>query len=131
MIWPLVVLGVMHFTKSMRALFALCCAGAIASATWMYVLYDGGLNTNRVYLGTDTRSQCLFIGCALAVGLVLVSQRSHEVGRLAEGELWRPQDRRGQIRVRRHRRRRCGRCGRALGADDLDLVVPRTRAASS
>jgi len=89
-IWPLVVLGVMHFTKSLRVLFALCCAAAIASATWMYVLYDGGLNTNRVYLGTDTRSQCLFIGCALAVGLVLVTRRSHEEGRLAKGELWRP-----------------------------------------
>ena len=96
-IWPLVVLGVMHFTKSMRALFALCCAAAIASATWMYVLYDGGLNTNRVYLGTDTRSQCLFIGCALAVGLVLVSQRSHEVGRLAKGELWRPKSGAGRF----------------------------------
>ena len=53
-------------------------------------VYDGGLNTNRAYLGTDTRSQCLFIGCALAVGLVLLTQRSHEEGRLAKGELWRP-----------------------------------------
>jgi peptidoglycan/LPS O-acetylase OafA/YrhL len=89
-IWPLVVLGVLHFTKSLRVLFTLCCAAAIASATWMYVRYDGGLNTNRVYLGTDTRSQCLFIGCALAVGLVLASRRSHEEGRLQKGELWRP-----------------------------------------
>ena len=89
-IWPLVVLGVMHFTKSLRALFALCVAAAIGSAVWMYVVYDGGLNTNRAYLGTDTRSQCLFIGCALAVGLVLLAQRSHEEGRLAKGELWRP-----------------------------------------
>ncbi len=89
-IWPLVVLGVMHFTRSLRALFGLCCAAAVASAIWMYVLYDGGLNTNRAYLGTDTRSQCLFIGCALAVGLVLVTRRSHEEGRLAKGELWRP-----------------------------------------
>ncbi len=70
-IWPLVVLAVMHFTRSLRALFALCCAAAIASALWMHHVYDGGLNTNRAYLGTDTRSQCLFIGCALAVGLVL------------------------------------------------------------
>ena len=90
-IWPLVVLGVMHFTRSLRALFALCCAAAIASALWMYHVYDGGLNTNRAYLGTDTRSQCLFIGCALAVGLVLVTQRRHEAGRLAKGELWRPE----------------------------------------
>ena len=96
-IWPLVVLGVLHFTKSLRALFALCSAAAIASATWMYVLYDGGLNTNRVYLGTDTRSQCLFIGCALAVGLVLVTRRSHEEGRLAKGELWRPATSAGRL----------------------------------
>jgi peptidoglycan/LPS O-acetylase OafA/YrhL len=90
-IWPLVVLAVMYFTRSLRALFALCCAAAIASAIWMYLLYDGGLNTNRAYLGTDTRSQCLFIGCALAVGLVLLSHRAHEEGRLAKGELWRPE----------------------------------------
>ena len=96
-IWPLVVLGVMRFTRSLRALFALCCAAAIGSALWMYHVYDGGLNTNRAYLGTDTRSQCLFIGCALAVGLVLVSQRHHELGRLAKGELWRPESSTGRL----------------------------------
>ena len=96
-IWPLVVLGVMRFTRSLRALFVLCCAAAIGSALWMYHVYDGGLNTNRAYLGTDTRSQCLFIGCALAVGLVLVSQRHHELGRLATGELWRPESSTGRL----------------------------------
>jgi len=89
-IWPLVVLGVLSFTKSLRALLALCVAAAVGSALWMHAVYDGGLNTNRAYLGTDTRSQCLFIGCALAVGLVLLAHRSHEEGRLAKGELWRP-----------------------------------------
>jgi peptidoglycan/LPS O-acetylase OafA/YrhL len=96
-VWPLVVLAVMHFTRSLRALFALCCAAAIASAIWMHHVYDGGLNTNRAYLGTDTRSQCLFIGCALAVGLVIVSQRHHETGRLAKGELWRPATSTGRV----------------------------------
>ena len=96
-VWPLVVLGVMHFTRSLRALFALCCAAAIGSAIWMHHVYAGGLNTNRAYLGTDTRSQCLFIGCALAVGLVLLAQRSHEMGRLAKGELWRPARPAGQV----------------------------------
>ena len=96
-IWPLVVLGVLHFTRSLRALFALCCAAAIASAVWMHVVYNGGLNTNRAYLGTDTRSQCLFIGCALAVGLVLLTQRRHEEGRLAKGELWRPESGAGRM----------------------------------
>ncbi|HSZ37245.1 MAG TPA: acyltransferase family protein [Acidimicrobiales bacterium] len=90
LIWPLVVLGVMHVTRNLKVLFGLCVAAAIGSAIWMYSVYDGGLNTNRAYLGTDTRSQCLFIGCTLAVGLVLLAQRSNEQGRLAKGELWRP-----------------------------------------
>src|SRR5580692_8425835 len=90
LIWPLVVLGVLHFTRNLKVLFGLCVAAATASALWMYTVYNGGLNTNRAYLGTDTRSQCLFIGCAIAVGLVLLAQRSHEQGRLAKGELWRP-----------------------------------------
>jgi peptidoglycan/LPS O-acetylase OafA/YrhL len=96
LIWPLVVLGVMHFTRNLKVLFGLCVAAAIASAVWMYTVYDGGLNTNRAYLGTDTRSQCLFIGCTLAVGLVLLAQRSHEQGRLAKGELWCPSTRAGR-----------------------------------
>jgi peptidoglycan/LPS O-acetylase OafA/YrhL len=121
-IWPLVVLGILHFTRSLRALFVLCCAAAIASATWMYVLYDGGVNTNRVYLGTDTRSQCLFIGCALAVALVLVTQRSHEQGRLAKGELWRPKGATG-IAV-------CGALGVAGAAGAVALWVLTTSASS-
>ncbi len=96
-VWPLVVLGVLHFTRSLRALFALCCAAAIGSAVWMYHVYDGGLHTNRAYLGTDTRSQCLFIGCALAVGLVLLTQSRHEEGRLAKAELWRPESTAGRL----------------------------------
>ena len=97
LVWPLVVLAVLHFTRSLRWLLAVCVVAAVASATWMYVLYDNAINTNRVYLGTDTRSQCLFIGCALAVGLVIVSQRRHEEGRLAAGELWRPASDRGRL----------------------------------
>jgi peptidoglycan/LPS O-acetylase OafA/YrhL len=90
LIWPLVVLGVMYFTRSLKVLLGLCVAAALASAVWMHAVYDHGLNTNRAYLGTDTRSQCLFIGCALAVALVLLAQRGHEQGRLEKGELWRP-----------------------------------------
>ena len=122
-IWPLVVLGVLHFTRSLRALFALCCAAAVASALWMHHVYDGGLNTNRAYLGTDTRSQCLFIGCALAVGLVLLTQRRHERaagqgGAVAAGEL-------GRAGVLwRARRRRGGGRRRAVGADHLHVLVP-------
>ena len=90
LIWPLVVLGVLHFTRNLKALFLLCCAAAIGSALWMDHIFGRAGSTNRVYLGTDTRSQCLFIGCALAVGLVLLTQHSHAEGRLKQGELWRP-----------------------------------------
>jgi peptidoglycan/LPS O-acetylase OafA/YrhL len=89
LIWPLVVLAVLHFTKSLKVLLGVCVAAGVASAVEMSVLYDP-TNVNRVYLGTDTRAQCLFIGCALAVALVIVTQRHHEEGRLAAGQLWRP-----------------------------------------
>jgi len=96
LIWPLVVLGILRVTKSLQVLFAVCCAAAVGSAVEMYLLFRHTLSTNRVYLGTDTRAQCLFIGCALAVGLVLLTKRSHAEGRLAEGELWSPAARRGR-----------------------------------
>jgi peptidoglycan/LPS O-acetylase OafA/YrhL len=89
LIWPLVVLGILRLTKSLRVLFVVCCAAALGSAIEMDLLYRT-TSTNRIYLGTDTRSQCLFIGCALAVGLVLLTKRSHTEGRLAPGELWTP-----------------------------------------
>ena len=120
-IWPLVVLGVMHFTRSLRALFALCCAAAIASAIWMHVVYDGGLNTNRAYLGTDTRSQCLFIGCALAVGLVLAHPAQPRGGPAGQGELWRPDERRSGRPVRR-----CSASSGAVGAVALWVLTTST-----
>jgi peptidoglycan/LPS O-acetylase OafA/YrhL/lysophospholipase L1-like esterase len=121
-VWPLVVLGVLRLTKDLRALFALCCAAAIGSAFWMHHVYDGGLATNRAYLGTDTRSQCLFIGCALAVGLVLLARRSHEAGRLAKGELWRPAGRTGE--------RLCGVLGVAGAAAAVAIWVLTTSLSS-
>ncbi len=96
LIWPLIVLGLLRLTKRLEPLFLLSCAAAVASAVWMYVLSRHAMSINRVYLGTDTRSQCLFIGCALAVGLVLLTQRGHSAGRLAQGELWRPAGARGR-----------------------------------
>ncbi len=90
LIWPLVVLLVLRLTKSLRSLFGLCCVAAVGSAVEMDILFHQSVSTNRLFLGTDTRAQCLFIGCALAVGLVLLTQRSHSEGRLQPGELWSP-----------------------------------------
>jgi peptidoglycan/LPS O-acetylase OafA/YrhL len=95
LIWPLVVLGVLRLTKSLNVLLGVCVVAAVASAVEMRLLYDP-TNVNRVYLGTDTRSQCLFIGCALAVALVIITKRHHEGGRLGPGELWRPASQRGR-----------------------------------
>ena len=95
MVWPLVVLAVLRFTRSLRWL--LCCAASRRSPPPPDVCSTTApSNTNRAYLGTDTRSQCLFIGCALAVAMVIVTQRSHEDGLLAAGELWRPASSQGQ-----------------------------------
>jgi peptidoglycan/LPS O-acetylase OafA/YrhL len=97
LLWPLIVLGLLRLTRRLEPLFLLSCAAAVGSAVWMYVLSRRAVSINRVYLGTDTRSQCLFIGCALAVGFVLLTQRGHSAGRLAQGELWRPAGARGRV----------------------------------
>jgi peptidoglycan/LPS O-acetylase OafA/YrhL len=96
LIWPLVVLGVLRLTKSLRTLFGLCCVAAVGSAVEMIAIFNPA-SSNRDFLGTDTRSQCLFIGCALAVGLVLLTRRSHAEGRLAAGELWAPAGNAGRL----------------------------------
>ena len=66
-LWPLVVLGILSRTRSLRVLLTVTVAGAVASAVEMAVLYRGGAGEARVYFGTDTRAQALLIGAALAV----------------------------------------------------------------
>jgi peptidoglycan/LPS O-acetylase OafA/YrhL len=97
LVWPLVVLGILRLTRSLRTLLVVCCAAAVGSAVEMYLLYRRNTSVNRMYLGTDTRAQCLFIGAALAVALVVMSQRARVTGRLADGELWKPAHRRGRL----------------------------------
>ena len=122
-VWPLVVLGVMRVTRSLRSLLALCVAAAIGTAVWTHVVYGPqGLNQNRAFLGTDTRSQCLFIGCALAVALVMLAHRGHEEGRLAKGELWAPKGAAG--------RRACGVLGVAGAAVAVVMWVVTTSSSS-
>jgi peptidoglycan/LPS O-acetylase OafA/YrhL len=115
LIWPLVVLGILRLTRDLRALLVVCCVAAVGSAGEMYLLFRHSVSVNRVYLGTDTRAQCLFIGAALAVALVLASQRGHSRGRLTGGELWRPAHRRGAFL--------CAFCGLAGAAGSIALWV--------
>ena len=67
LVWPLVVLMVLRWTRSLRVLLVLTVAGAAASAVAMAVVFGDGSGESRAYFGTDTRAQALLIGAALAI----------------------------------------------------------------
>ena len=67
LVWPLIVLAVLKWTRSLRALLMLTMGGAVASAVAMAVLFGDGSGESRAYYGTDTRAQALLIGAALAI----------------------------------------------------------------
>ncbi len=68
-VWPLVVLGLLRWRRSLRALLGVGVLGALASALTMALLYTPGGDPGRVYYGTDTRAQSLLVGAALAIVL--------------------------------------------------------------
>lgn len=67
---PFVILGLMALARSRRLITLVLLVGAVASAVWTAVLgfHDAG-DYPRVYYGTDTRAQALFVGAALGVWL--------------------------------------------------------------
>jgi peptidoglycan/LPS O-acetylase OafA/YrhL len=69
LVWPLVVLGILHWSRSLRTLLVVTVVGAVASAVAMAVVYGNGSGESRAYYGTDTRAQALLIGAALAIVL--------------------------------------------------------------
>ncbi len=79
-VWPPVVLLALHLGRRLRPtrqlwpLFVTAVLGAIASAVDMALLYHGPNSVMRVYEGTDTRSQDLLVGAALAVGMAIWAQ---------------------------------------------------------
>ena len=84
-VWPLVVLAVLRWTRSTRSLLAVTVALALASAATMAVLFHPGVDSARAYYGTDTRMQALLVGAALA--LVLARPIRGRSGRDASGSL--------------------------------------------
>jgi peptidoglycan/LPS O-acetylase OafA/YrhL len=84
LVWPLVVLGVMHlsrtFPRGIRALLVLSAVGAVASAVEMALLYNPAANTTRIYFGTDTHAQSILVGSVLACAMTLI-----QMGRSADG----------------------------------------------
>ena len=80
-VWPLVVLGVLKWSRSLRTLLVLTLVGAVASAVDMAVVFGNGSGEARAYYGTDTRAQALLVGAALAIAVAhpLVRRRSGPV----------------------------------------------------
>ena len=74
LVWPLVFLGVMKLTHSLRVLLVVAVVAALASAAEMALLYNP-TDINRLYFGTDTHAQSVLIGATLAVGLRLWAER--------------------------------------------------------
>ncbi len=107
LVWPLVVLAVLHgakrFTRTdpgtdsdasaeneparatdrgVEVLLAISVIGVVASATEMAWLYHPGVNITRLYFGTDTHAQSILVGSVLACTLTLV-QRHRGLGGMA------------------------------------------------
>ena len=86
LVWPLVVLAVMHlartFARGIRALLALSLVGALASAVEMALLYNpnSSTNTTRLYFGTDTHAQSILVGAVLACAMTMIQMRRGEEG---------------------------------------------------
>ncbi len=70
LVWPLVLAALLVVVGiRRRTLMAGVVAGALASAALAWVLFDAGVDTARIYYGTDTRVVALLVGIALAVAL--------------------------------------------------------------
>ena len=80
LVWPPVVLAMLWIGNRLRParrlwpLFAASVIGALGSSLDMALLYHGPASVMRVYEGTDTRSQDLLVGAALAVGMAIWAQ---------------------------------------------------------
>jgi peptidoglycan/LPS O-acetylase OafA/YrhL len=84
LIWPLVVLAVMHlsrtFARGIRVLLVVSVVGAVASALEMALLYSPTANITRLYFGTDTHAQSILVGSVLACAMTMIQMRRGQEG---------------------------------------------------
>ncbi len=79
-VWPPVVLLLLHLGRKLRPsrrlwpVLSVAVVGAIASAVDMRLSFQGGASVMRLYEGTDTRSQDILVGAALAIGMAMWAQ---------------------------------------------------------
>ncbi len=69
LIWPFVMLAMLRWLHSRRAMIAVILAAALASSVEMAILFSPYSDPTRIYDGTDTRAFALLIGAALALAL--------------------------------------------------------------
>ncbi len=67
LIWPWLLLGLLHVFRSRGTMMVVTLLAAVASAWLMGHLYHPGSDPTRVYEGTDTRTFGLLLGAALAM----------------------------------------------------------------
>ena len=60
------------------------------SAVEMALLYHPGVNTTRLYYGTDTHAQCLLVGASLAVSLAIIARERSRRRRARQPRASRP-----------------------------------------
>ena len=79
LVWPLVVLAVLHvsssFARGVRNLLVISITGSLASAAAMALLFSPTANLTRLYFGTDTHAQSILLGSVVACSLTLVQMR--------------------------------------------------------
>ena len=66
-LWPLVIFLLVKYLKSSGKIFAFLATLSVLSALLMAFLYQPGVDTSRIYYGTDTRLYSILFGALLAV----------------------------------------------------------------
>jgi len=86
LVWPLVVLGlgahVANRDRLPRRVFAVALGGAAVLGAAAAGLALAGANSNRIYLGTDTRAPAVLLGAALAAAAAAGWRVRSAVGRV-------------------------------------------------
>jgi peptidoglycan/LPS O-acetylase OafA/YrhL len=66
LLWPILLIVLLRLTRGRWTLIAATFALALASSVWRLFLLSRGSTPWRLYVGTDTRADSLFLGCVAA-----------------------------------------------------------------
>ena len=67
-VWPLLLVAVLSVTRGrLRVLAAIAGAASVLAVLLRHQLWDDGQGFMRIYFGTDTRMDCLLVGCLAAM----------------------------------------------------------------